>query len=45
MIQEIKPESPARALGRVKKWKGRVPRALNALRNKMSLVISGMNLK
>ena len=45
MIQEIKPESPARALGRVKKLKGRVPRALNDLRYGLGLLISGMKLK
>ena len=45
IIQEIEPESPARALGRVKKLKGRVPRALNDLRYGLGFLISGMKLK
>ena len=45
MVQEINPKSPARALGRVKKLKGRVPRALNDLRYELGFLISGMKLK
>ena len=45
MIQEIKPESPATALVRVKKLKSRVPRALNDVRYGLGFLISGMKLK